>query len=89
MNPKQRAQDVLRCGLCETPVPPMYCETCSINLCKACVGEHLSDEAKEHKVVGINKRGSTPGCKKRPSKICELLCEQCDIQICLLCVSSG
>ena len=89
MESEQRAQDVLRCGLCETPDPPMYCETCSINLCKACVGEHLSDEAKEHKVVGMRKKGSTAICKKHSTKICELICEHCKTPICVLCVSSG
>lgn len=34
-------QDVIRCHLCDTPVPFLYCDSYHINLCKVCAANHL------------------------------------------------
>eukprot|EP00105_Crassostrea_gigas_P040006 XP_019924154.1 PREDICTED: tripartite motif-containing protein 45-like [Crassostrea gigas] len=91
MDPRHSAQDVVRCDVCDTPVPPLHCDFCQTNLCTACVGEHMLDLSKKHQVVPFQDRGSTPNypiCTKHSPKQCELHCEQCDIPICVHCVSS-
>ena len=91
MNTSKSAQDVLRCHLCETPVPPLSCEVCGIYLCKGCVADHFLDESSEHNVVSIKQTLSAlqyPKCLQHSSKKCELYCEQCTIPMCVQCVSS-
>lgn len=51
MDSENNLQDVARCHLCETPDPPLHCDVCHKHTCEACLGEHYSDESKEHSVV--------------------------------------
>ncbi|XP_062576440.1 uncharacterized protein LOC134238331 [Saccostrea cucullata] len=92
MDPRTSAQDVMRCDLCETAVVQMHCDTCLVNMCKACVGEHIStDESKDHKIVKFQSRKSTPlypGCATHDKERCEMYCKQCDIPVCNTCIAS-
>ncbi|XP_062621789.1 E3 ubiquitin-protein ligase TRIM71-like [Saccostrea cucullata] len=92
MDPRTSAQDVMRCELCETAVVHMHCDTCLVNLCKACVGEHFSaDLSKPHKIVDFKDRKSTllyPGCKFHDKERCKMYCNQCDIPVCHKCIAS-
>ncbi|XP_062613335.1 tripartite motif-containing protein 2-like [Saccostrea cucullata] len=92
MDPRTSAQDVIRCDLCETAVVQMHCDTCFVNLCKACVGEHISTgETKDHKVVKFQDRKSTPiypRCPSHAKERCEMYCKQCDIPVCISCLAA-
>lgn len=50
-DPEFGLQDVVRCQLCETPVPALHCDMCHVDLCKDCLSEHYSDRSIEHSVV--------------------------------------
>ncbi|XP_056004054.1 E3 ubiquitin-protein ligase TRIM71-like [Ostrea edulis] len=92
MHPRRSAQEVLLCDLCETVPLQSRCEVCNINLCKACVGEHLSDSSKQHHVMPYLQRKSTPNypkCPKHANELCKHHCEECDIPVCITCISSG
>ena len=82
-------QDVIRCGLCETPVPPKHCDICHIHLCEACVGKHLSDQSKDHYIVPFKLRGIITKCTKHSTEVCTQLCTTCNIPVCPLCVASS
>ena len=91
MNPSKSAQDVLRCHLCETPVPPLCCDVCQIYLCKVCAGEHILDESTGHKVVPIKQTLDAliyPTCSNHSAENCQLYCEDCTIPACVQCVTS-
>ncbi|XP_061169017.1 uncharacterized protein LOC133178297 [Saccostrea echinata] len=92
MDPRTSAQDVMRCDLCETAVVQMHCDTCLVNLCKACVGEHFSaDFSTPHKIVDFKARKSTliyPNCVSHDVESCEMYCNECDIPVCNTCIAS-
>ena len=91
MNPSKSAQDVLRCHLCETPVPPLCCDICHIYLCKVCASEHILDESTGHKVVPIKQTLAAliyPTCSNHSTENCQLYCEDCTIPACIQCVTS-
>lgn len=82
----------VNCDLCENPNHPFYCETCQINLCRACVGNHLLDSSVRHQIIPLEKRDSDlifSICKEHSPKPCELHCEECDVFICIHCVTSS
>ncbi|XP_062596382.1 tripartite motif-containing protein 2-like [Saccostrea cucullata] len=91
MDHLDRAQVLLLCDLCQRDALQSHCELCQINLCKACVGDHLSDSSIKHKVVPYKHRTSTlsfPICRNHTQKHCELYCEKCEIPVCSICIFS-
>lgn len=86
------ANSPIHCDLCNEPNPPLHCEECQCNVCLACVGKHLSDLSKDHKVVPYQKQGSIPKyikCQSHASERCELHCQRCDKPVCNTCLLSN
>nr|XP_022299497.1 uncharacterized protein LOC111108166 [Crassostrea virginica] len=85
------AQDVARCDLCKTAIAQSYCDFCHVNLCKPCIGEHISDDYKKHIIVPILQRKSTliyPECVIHNNKACKHRCTECNIFVCSFCTAS-
>nr|XP_034317437.1 uncharacterized protein LOC105345308 [Crassostrea gigas] len=92
MDPRSSAQDVHRCDLCETAIVHSYCDVCHVNLCKPCIGEHISDGYQKHAIVPFQERRSTliyPKCRTHEHKKCKLQCKSCGNSfICSSCTAS-
>ncbi|XP_078339246.1 uncharacterized protein LOC144627160 [Crassostrea virginica] len=91
MDPDYSAQDVARCDLCKTAIAQSYCDFCHVNLCKPCIGEHISDDYKKHVIVPIQQRKSTliyPKCQTHKNEDCKYQCKDCNISICIDCLAS-
>nr|XP_022296732.1 E3 ubiquitin-protein ligase TRIM36-like [Crassostrea virginica] len=88
-DPMYSLQDVLRCALCEIPLPSKHCDICHIHLCEACVGKHRSDQSKDHYIVPFKLRGITSKCTEHSTEVCKKLCTTCNIPVCPLCVASS
>nr|XP_034305817.1 uncharacterized protein LOC117682427 [Crassostrea gigas] len=84
--------DVPRCDLCETVIVHSYCDFCHVNLCKPCIGEHITDGYDKHKIVPFQDRRSTliyPKCETHSHKNCKFQCKDCNsIFVCSSCMAS-
>lgn len=87
-----RAQDVIRCDLCDDTDPELYCNTCTKSLCISCTGKHASSRPlKKHDIVGFQYRNQMPSvinCARHQLFTCELFCKQCKKAVCSKCISS-
>ncbi|XP_078341595.1 uncharacterized protein LOC111108318 [Crassostrea virginica] len=91
MDPDYSAQDVARCDLCKTAIAQSYCDFCHVNLCKPCIGEHISPDYGKHTIVSIQQRKSTliyPKCQTHQKEDCKNQCKDCNISICFDCLAS-
>nr|XP_022298081.1 uncharacterized protein LOC111107262 [Crassostrea virginica] len=91
MDPDYSAQDVARCDLCKTAIAQSYCDFCHVNLCKPCIGEHISPDYKKHILVPIQERKSSliyPKCGTHQNDVCQYQCKDCNIFVCSHCFAS-
>ena len=91
MDPNHSAQDVARCDLCEITLAQNYCDFCHIYLCKPCIGEHVFDDYRKHKIVLFKDRRSTliyPECETHQDQTCKYQCRECKIVVCSHCIVS-
>ncbi|XP_078341740.1 uncharacterized protein LOC111106671 [Crassostrea virginica] len=91
MDPDYSAQDVARCDLCKTAIAQSYCDFCHVNLCKPCIGEHISPDYGKHIIVSIHQRKSTliyPKCETHENKTCKYQCKDCNSFLCSRCLAS-
>ncbi|XP_056001679.1 tripartite motif-containing protein 66-like [Ostrea edulis] len=89
LHPRRSAQDVLLCDSCQIVPLQSHCELCNINICTNCVGKHLLDSSRKHRVIPFKEKSSNPNyseCPKHANKHCELYCEECDVPVCSTCV---
>lgn len=49
-DPGYSLRDLIRCNLCETPVPLLHFKTCHKQLCKVCFDKHILNESKDLEV---------------------------------------
>lgn len=92
MDPRQGSQNSTNCDLCKSLANSLYCETCQINLCTGCTGNHLLDSSARHQIIPFEKRDSAVKysiCKEHPTWQCKLHCEECAVFVCVHCVTSS
>lgn len=91
MDPEYSLQDIVRCDLCETQVPPYHRVMCCLNLCNDCKNYHISvfsEDSKDHYIVPFKSRRSVINCQNNHlSKVCKSYCKHCNIPVCKECAS--
>ncbi|XP_078309897.1 uncharacterized protein LOC111108670 [Crassostrea virginica] len=91
MDPDYIPQDVARCDLCKTGIVEYFCDFCHVNLCKPCIGEHISDDYKKHIIVPIHQKKSAliyPKCETHDNEVFKYQCKDCNTFLCSHCTAS-
>ncbi|XP_062593395.1 uncharacterized protein LOC134254879 [Saccostrea cucullata] len=96
-DPLGQAQDVKQCQLCpgkdKKSAAETCCNSCQVNLCKVCVGNHvISDPDMKHDFVNCefkNHEIMHHQCSLHEEEKCEMFCQLCNSLICLKCLTSG
>lgn len=84
-------EESVQCDLCEERTIKANCKLCSVQLCKECVGEHISDETTPHDIVTVDQKKSPlmyPPCPKHSGETCDKDCIDCNCPVCPRCVDS-
>lgn len=92
MEPQHNGHNHVLCDLCNSADHPLHCESCQINLCRACVSNHLLDSFVTHQIIPFEKRELVPIypiCKEHSPKKCYLHCEECNGFVCVHCITSS
>ena len=88
MDPNYNAQDLARCDLCKNAIAQSYCDFCHVNLCKPCIGEHISDGNEKHIIVSFKQRLSNliyPKCETHQNEDSKYQCKDCNTFVCSRC----
>lgn len=91
IDPRDSAQDIVQCDLCKDNIVQNFCDVCYVNLCKQCIGEHISDGYHKHAIVPFQQQKSIlifPICKTHSKETCKLQCKSCDAFVCAICCIS-
>lgn len=82
MDPLDSAQDIVQCELCKDNIAQNFCDVCYVNLCKQCIGDHISDGYHKHAIVPFQQQKSTlifPIRKTHSKESCKLQSKSCDV----------
>ena len=78
-------QDVIRCDLCDTPVPTKPCDVCDRHLCEECEREHISDESVCRYMDFPELLQDVIRCDLCETPVPTKHCDVCDIHLCEEC----
>lgn len=89
------AQDILKCDFCQEDdaAGEMYCKTCALHLCTACVSRHIESLTSTcfHDIARYKSSRDfiRPVCDFHSDQKCEIFCKECDVPFCSQCLSEG
>lgn len=83
-------EESIQCDLRKERSIKANCKLCPVQLCKECVGEHISDESTPHDIVTVDQKSplTYPPCPIHPGETCDKNCIDCNCPVCPCCMAS-